>query len=156
MKHSNNSARAKEIWDVLAPYYTQQSSLTPYRVIGSAKGVDWALGVLSNFGAKKPFFSTKRHYIAGCMLFNKANFVGMSMTIELKLKAANRDVYWFGDGEWKRQGSEDQDAFLKDIAEMGFDALDDLTDSGVVAQVDITRVYSRLKHLLDMPPFDFL
>ncbi len=154
MTNSANQENCSKIWHVLEPCIKASSQIiktgtqqAPYRCLGSDEAVSYWYKQFLGADSGKPFWISKRKYLAAVCLAVPENYVGMAHAVELKYVTPSGTGchYWYGDGTLKNDGWEEKIAvhqkFVK-ITGVEYEI------STFVIQVDISSVYDRLKDLL--------
>jgi hypothetical protein len=145
---SRDPDNCSKIWNALIPYLKSNSKLTPYKCLGSDEVVSKWYGLLIGPNSSKPFWQTKRSYLAGACLFVFENYSGLNEGVELKYcsPSGGRCRYWNNDGSLKREGWEEKSKFFRELSK--FTANEHQLTTFIV-QVDITSIYQQIRHLLE-------
>jgi hypothetical protein len=142
-----------KIWHVLEPYIQASSqiiktgsTITPYKCLGSDEAISYYYKLFTaGPGSIKPFWMSKRRYVAAVRLLVPEYYAGMARGVELKYVSRTGCHYWYGDGTLKNHSWEEETAFHQKVVKLTGIDHENLT---FVVQVDITSVYDRLKGFL--------
>jgi hypothetical protein len=144
---SGSYDKSKEIAAILCPHLRDKSPKTPFRVLAGDDDELFASVYrdLQRAGGRKALFESRNHFVMTALLHNEVWFHVGRAIIELRSGEPNSG-FWTGAGEFKTTSAEVGAELGRMFEAAGYGSP---TGPDGLFQIDITRVWGELSHLLE-------